>query len=78
MNESAARDKTKPFVCSYFHDHSQWSLTIDAYDWDDAEARCRKLGLKLDGELVATVPLRLGLFARIACAVRNWLQPAAY
>ena len=76
MADSTAQQETKPYACSYFHDRVQWALTIHAYDWDDAEARCRKLGLTLDGELIATVTLRLGLFARIACAVRNFFQPA--
>lgn len=61
---------TRTYCCSYDHEGAAWSLTIDAYDWADAEARVRKLGfLRLDGELVMT--LRRGWITRAACAVRN-------
>lgn len=73
--------KTKPFVCVYNHDGAEWCITIHAYDWDDAKARVKKLGfLKLDFELIATVPARLGFVAKTACAVRNFFwrpQPEA-
>jgi hypothetical protein len=47
----------KEYCCRYFHDGSWWGITITAYNFDDAEERVRKLGnLKLDGELVMTIP----------------------
>jgi len=67
---------TKKFLTSYHHDGSEWSLTIDAYDWADAESRVKKLGyLRLDGELMATIPAKLGWLVKITCAIRNWLKP---
>ena len=71
MPNTGAQQKTKPYACSYFHDRSQWSLTIHAYSWEDAEARCRKLGLTLDGELISTLPVHLGFLARIMCIFGN-------
>ena len=74
MNSNA---KTKPFLCSYHHDDAEWSITIDAYDRADAEARIKKLGyLRLDGELIATVPARLGAVARLTCQLRNLFSRA--
>lgn len=64
--------ETKTFVCHYQHDGTTWSLNIDAYDWADAEARVKKLGyLKLDGELMGTVPVRFGFIAKVICWIRN-------
>lgn len=64
--------KTKPFLFSYYHDGGNWSVTIHAYDWQDAEARAKKLGnLKLDGEIVSELPARCGILANIVCRVRN-------
>lgn len=73
MAHDDAQQKTKSYACSYSHDRARWPVTIHAYDWEDAEARCRKLGLNLDGELVATVPVQVGLLAKLACAVRNFI-----
>jgi hypothetical protein len=67
--------KTKPFLCSYYHDRATWSVEIMAYDWDDARARVAKLGfLRLDGELMATIPVRVGCLAKLWCRVANWFQ----
>lgn len=67
--------KTKPFLFSYFHDGSKWAVTLHAYDWEDAQARARKLGnLNLDGELVAEIPVKIGFLAKAACAVRNFFH----
>lgn len=64
--------KTKPFLYSYYHDGFTWSVTLHAYDWDDAEARARKLGnLRLDGELIAEIPAHIGWFAKSLCRVKN-------
>lgn len=63
---------TKEFLCSYHHDGAEWSVNIHAYDWKDAEERCKKLGwLRLDGEVVAKVPARLGLLAKFGCWIGN-------
>ena len=70
-NDEAQQQETKSYACSYSHDRAQWPVTIHAYDWEDAEMRCRKLGLNLDGELVATVPARAGILAKLACLIGN-------
>lgn len=63
---------TKPFLCSYHHDGAWWGITIQAYDFKDAEARVKKLGfLRLDGELVDTVPDKYGFFAKAYCWFKN-------
>lgn len=51
---------TKQFLADYFHDDARWALLIDAYDFDDAEVRCRKLGLNLLGEHKITIPATTG------------------
>lgn len=64
--------KTKRFLCSYHHDGAEWSLELDARDWADAEARVKKLGyLRLDGELMATVPVQFGWAVRLICWSRS-------
>jgi hypothetical protein len=64
--------KTKPFLCSYHHDGAEWSLTIHAYSFEDATERVKKLGyLRLDGELIAEIPAKLGLLPKLACWIRN-------
>ena len=66
---------TKKFLCSYHHDGADWSMTIDAYDWEDASERCKKLGwLRLEGEFVASVPARVGWLAKIGCWIGNVLR----
>jgi hypothetical protein len=68
----SATRRTKKFCCSYYHDGATWALNIDAYDRADAEARITKLGyLRLDGELIGTVPC--GWMARAICWLRNAL-----
>lgn len=61
---------TFEFVCSYYHDGTWWAVSIQAYDWEDAEARVKKLGnLRLDGQVVARVPCRW--MARLWCWMTN-------
>jgi hypothetical protein len=68
--------KTKRFLCSYHHDGANWSIVLNARDWQDAEARCKKLGyLRLDGELMAEFPAKLGWIAKLICRVRSFLTP---
>lgn len=46
----------KTYSCSYEHDEGNWSFTITAYDWRDAEARVAKMGsVKLEGALVEQI-----------------------
>lgn len=66
--------ETRKFLCSYYHDGSDWSMTIDAYDVEDAQARVKKLGfLRYDGEVIFSVSSNLGWFANLVCKIRNFL-----
>lgn len=47
---------TKRFLAEYYHDGGTWGIDIYAYDFDDAEVRCKKLGLQLLGEHKMTIP----------------------
>lgn len=74
MHAMMGNSKTRQFLCSYHHDGAQWSVTLDAYDFQDAEARCKKLGfLRLDGELIATIPAGAGLgpLVPLVCWLKN-------
>ena len=63
---------TKKFLFSYYHDGCWWSLTIDAYDQQDARERLQKLPLaKYDGQLIMTVPLTPGLLPRLLDALKR-------
>ena len=50
-HQTTEERKTEKWLASYYHDAGWWSITIDAYDGKDAMARCRKLGMRLDGKL---------------------------
>lgn len=50
----------RKFLARYYFDGSWWCIDIMAKDWDEAEARCKKLGLQLDGEHVVTIRHVLG------------------
>ena len=67
----------KTYSCSYYHDGAWWAIHISAYDFEDAEARAKKLSLRLDGELGAVIPASVpgaGLVARSITALRNLLE----
>lgn len=63
---------TKKFLCQYYHDGSWWSQIIDAYDFEDAEIRAKKLSMQLDGEYVMTIDGRCGFLASMICRIRNF------
>lgn len=69
--------KFKDYLCSYWHDRAEWSLIIPARDWDDAQARCKKLGLRLDGEVQAVIPAKVGWIAKLAQPTNLTDQSAA-
>lgn len=64
--------ETHTYDCQYYHDGSWWSCQINAYDDDDAMARCKRLGMQLDGRHIMTVPGRFAWVAVMICAVRNF------
>jgi len=64
------------YCCRYYHDGKWWALDITAQNREDAAARVKKLGnLILDGELMAEFPARVGFFAKLLCAIRNFILP---
>ncbi len=68
---------THRFAARYFHDDAWWSAEVYAYDFEDAEARCKTLNMKLDGLHVATIPCSpaaapvIRPLASLACWIRN-------
>jgi hypothetical protein len=68
---------TRKFCVRYYHDGGWWGILLDAYDMEDAEVRCRKLGMQLDGILLFTLPGWLpfgGLIVGCICHVRNFFH----
>jgi len=68
-------NRSKKYVCRYFHNGSWWTIQIDALDYSAAEARAERLGcLEILGELGGTIDARspgASFFTRAICAVRN-------
>lgn len=63
---------TKRFLANYYHDGAWWTLNIYAYDFDDAEVRCKKLNAQLLGELKMSIPAVTGSWlAKAICWLRN-------
>jgi hypothetical protein len=70
-------DANTKFLASYFHRGSWWCVEIFAVDWEDAETICRKLSLRLDGELKATVPAVSGSWLpSLICWLKNKIGAA--
>ena len=65
-----------PYIIRYYHDAQWWHLTIDAYDWEDAEKRINKLNLaQIDGQKLMTVPGWVPfprLVARVIARLKGW------
>jgi hypothetical protein len=72
-------ENSKTYLFKYFHEGSEWMLELKASSQEDAQARLNKLSwAKPMGELIAKVPAGMGLFARVACSIRNAIAgPAA-
>lgn len=68
--------QTKTFLTRYFHDGAWWGLEIQAYDFADAQTRCKKLGMQLDGELVMTIPaiFQGAWFPNLILTIHSWLN----
>jgi len=65
-------DRFRPYLFSYGHDGARWQFEIMATSPDDARARVSKLAYaSYDGELIAKLPARLGLVARMLVGARN-------
>jgi len=63
---------TKQFACRYFHEGSWWGINLSAYDWADAAARAKKLGVQLDRE-IGTIGADVGV--RFWTIIRNLTSP---
>ena len=72
---------TKQFACRYsvFLRSSWWGINLSAYNWADAEARARTLGVQLDGEIGAIDPAfeGAGVCVRLWTILRNISRPRA-
>jgi hypothetical protein len=74
MEQSSAQFQT--YLFTYRHDDAEWTLEIKARNVHDAKARLKALPFaRLDGELVAKVPLSLGPLAKLAVWLRNVRRP---
>lgn len=68
----------KTYLVSYRHEGQQWNLELPATSLEDAEHRLSQLHFaKVDGELIARLPEKLGPFAAILAATRNLLARTA-
>ncbi|PYI87855.1 MAG: hypothetical protein DMF03_12455 [Verrucomicrobia bacterium] len=67
----------KQFACRYFYGGSWWGINLSAYDWADAEARARTLGIQLDAEIGAIDPAfeGAGVCERLWIILRNITRP---
>jgi hypothetical protein len=62
----------QPYLVSYRHDGSEWSLEIMARSYDDARARLGKLALaRIDGVVALTIPGGFGPLAPLYVWLRN-------
>lgn len=61
--------QTGKYLARYYHDGTWWAAEIYAYDYEDAETRCKRLNMQLDGKYVATV--RYKWLAKLICWLRN-------
>lgn len=63
--------KTKKYCTRYYHDNTWWASEIMAWDWEDAEVRCKKLNMQLDGEYVMEIPAGPEFIPNMICKVKN-------
>ncbi|PBB32755.1 hypothetical protein EOA60_13295 [Mesorhizobium sp. M1A.F.Ca.IN.020.06.1.1] len=62
----------KPFLFSYRYEGAEWNIEIPARSWEDAKRRASALALgKCEGEVIARIPARFGLVARLTAFIRN-------
>lgn len=68
-------EECRRFVASYHHDGHWWVVDLYAYDWDDADSRCKKLGLRLDGEFACAIQAsaKARPMIQALCSLRNFL-----
>lgn len=72
MNKSPCNEQFKTHLFRYRFDGKEWCFELSARSASEAKQRLSSLSFaQYDGELVATVPASIGLFARIAVVIRN-------
>lgn len=61
------QEKPKKYTCSYYFEGQKWSLDIQAKSHEEAVKRLRCLSLngKVDGKVVAEIPIPLGWFNKL-------------
>jgi len=66
------------YLFEYRHGGASWGITIRAKDKHDAFERLKSLAwAKYQGEVVATIPVSFGPFAKLAAWVRNFFYGRA-
>ena len=64
----------KIYLIRRWIDGAWYGGSIPAATWDDAKDVCRRLGWRLDGEYVTTLPVTVGPWLpNIIVRVRNWM-----
>ena len=67
--------KFKNYMVSYRYDGAQWSIELPATSQQDAERRLSQLVFgRVDGELIATIPGKIGPIAILATRLRNLIH----
>lgn len=80
MHTDSNNRPTKRFSATYFWDDARWWIELTAYDFEDAEARCKHLNLRLRGLHVMDIPCApasapaVGLGVRVFTAVANFFR----
>lgn len=77
LNDAAS---WKKYACRYYHDGKWWALDLMAQNYEDADARVRKLGnLQLLWEVKAQIPAiaGAGILVRVITSLRNFLSRRA-
>lgn len=68
----------KRYLVSYRHQGDQWNIELPAEDIEDARRRLSQLTLgRLEGEIIADIPVALGPLAALAAFARNLFSPRA-
>lgn len=66
----------KTFLFSYHFEGHEWTLELPALNAAEAQDRMKVLSHRAhyDGQLMAKIPARYGLFVRAWCAIRNFFR----
>ena len=67
----------KKYLLEYYHEGSQWNISLHATSEEDARARAQQIYYaRVLGTVEAEIPMFIsggGIFAKAICCVRNYL-----